>query len=76
MIKNNQAVMVTSDNVNGRGKVIGLGSGSFPMFGVQYIVQMDDPEAAGVDPRYYPYSALIISANDLTEIEPAIIVAL
>jgi hypothetical protein len=76
MFKNNQAVMVRSVNVNGRGKVIGLGSGSFPLFGVQYIVKMDDPEEAGIDPKWYPYSALLFSGTNLEEVKEDVHVSL
>ena len=41
---------------NGIGTIVGCSSAKMPILGQYFIVQFDDPQAAGIDPEQYPFT--------------------
>lgn len=63
----NQPVHVKYMGIDGTGKVVGCTSIE-TIFGRSYIVKLDDPQKAGVDPQTYPYDTISIQEECIEEI--------
>jgi hypothetical protein len=65
-----ERVIVKTDSLDGTGKIVGCATRYFPDIGTTYIVELDDPIAAGVDPKIYPFKCVAIPLSFIRGFSP------
>jgi len=65
-----QRVIINTGTLKGKGTIMGCATARLPEIGASYIIELDDPIAAGVDPKIYPFKCVAVPQIFIKEVSP------